>query len=560
MLEEHDSSRDHAMNDDSPGREARAFAALVAFLLAPIVAQGLFRPLGHVFGPSGRSGTITGAALAITATIVLAEQLRPRLWPLLALGATVAVGAAVGWSLGIAGLLALLSVVATVARLVQWLPPRLPGVWDGLARRRPALATLYVVLAFSAVVSTARVSIFIGDSTRVDQQVLPGMAFLETHSCLTAYVHAATLSRQRVDNLYADRWWDGSHGLSPTSPDVAKPYRPFTLDYYAYPPPFLLVMAPLAPFEGDFAAQRALWFGLNGLLLAVGLWIVARWVEGPSAHRVLLLSPLFFGSLPVLATLQVGNFQIAAVVISVLAMVALERAHTKVGGALLALAILSKLSPGILGIVLLGQRRWRAAAWAAAAGVVLFTLSILTIGVGPTRHFLTYTLPRIRSGEAFAFLADAPFSILTNMAAFGLPFKLQLLGVSVSDPWALARRIGNVYSAVLVVLAIVAVRRGADRRSQAMVWMSLLVLAALQSPFAPGYTSIGLLWATMLLSVEIRSLHGGVVLTLVWLLIVIAPPFKAMSLLVVYSILQSALILGVPAWMILRSTNPRPRA
>lgn len=541
------------MSDGSPlRRERRAFAALAAFLLAPIIAQGLFGPLVHVFGPSGRSGSITGAALAIAVAIVFVRRLRYAL----AVGASVAVGATIGLSLGLPGLLALLGVATAIAPLVQWLHPRLPSVLDGLARRRPVLATLYVALSLSAVVSTARVSIFIGDSARVDQQALPGIEFLETHSCLTAYVHAASLSRRRVDNLYADRWWDGSHGLSPTSPDVAKPYRPFTLDYYAYPPPFLLVTAPLAPFEGDFAAQRALWFGLNGLLLAAGLWIVARWVEGPNDHRVLLLSPLFFGSLPVLVTLQVGNFQIAAVVISVLAMVALDRGRTKLGGGLLALAILSKLSPGILGVVLLAQRRWRAAAWAAAAGVVLSVLSMVTIGMGPTRHFLTYTLPRIKSGEAFAFLADAPFSIITNMAAFGLPFKLQLLGVSIVDPWALARRIGNVYSAVLLVLAVVAVRRRGDRRGQAMVWMSLLVLAALQSPFAPGYVSIGLLWATMLLAVEVGSVRGGLILTLVWLLIAIAPPFRTIPLLAAHSIFQSALIHGVPAWLILRDAIP----
>jgi len=542
------------MNDHSPpSLERRAFSALVALLLAPVLAQGLWRPLVHVFGPSGRSGTITGVALAISGTILLVQRLRPGLLASLALGAFVAVGATVGWSLALPGLLALLIVVAAIAPLVHWLLPQLPSALDGLARRHKALATLYAVLAVSAVVSTARVSIFIGDSTRVDQQVLPGMAFLETHSCLTAYVHAAALSRKHVDNLYAEHWWDGSHGAE-------NAYRPFTLDYYAYPPPFLLVTAPLAPLEGDFAAQRALWFGLNGLLFAVGLWVVARWVEGPSTHRVLLLAPVFFGSLPVLATLQVGNFQIAAVVISVLAMVAIQRDRPIVGGPLLAFAILSKLSPGVLGIVLLAQRRWRGAAWAAGSGVVLFALSILTIGPSPTRYFLTYALPRIRSGEAFAFLDDTPFSILTNMSAFGLPFKLQLLGLSVGDPWALARRIGNVYSAILVVLAILAVRRGGDRRSQAMVWMSLLVLAALQSPFAPGYTSIGLLWATMLLSVEIRSLRGGVLLTLVWLLIAAAPPFQSTSLLAAYSILQAALIFGVPTWLILRSaTSPLDR-
>src|SRR5438477_1611194 len=43
-----------AMNEDSTrGPERLAFAALVSFLLGAVVAQGLWRPLAHVFGPSG---------------------------------------------------------------------------------------------------------------------------------------------------------------------------------------------------------------------------------------------------------------------------------------------------------------------------------------------------------------------------------------------------------------------------------------------------------------------------------------------------------------------------
>jgi len=550
------------MNDgkhhDWPRKVERpAFAALWAFLLAPVIAQGMWRPLLHIFGPSGRAAAITGSALAVSGTIVVIQTLRAGKAPLfsLALAGAVAIGASVGLSLGLPGLLTLFIVAATLAFLWQPLSARLPTALDGLAKRHKLLFALYVALALAAVVKTAQLSVFIGDSARVDQQAVPGQKFLETHSCLTAYVHADALSRQRVDNLYAERFWLGSHGFPPAPAGVESPYRPFDLDYYAYPPPFLLVMAPLAALSGDFAAQRALWFGCNGLLLAVGLWIVARWLSGPGAHRVLLLAPIFFGSLPVLATLQVGNFQIAVVMISVLAMVAFERDRPALGGALLAFAILSKLSPGVLGIVLLAQRRFRGAAWTAGFGVVFLALSILTIGVNPMKSFLTYMLSRLSSGEAFAFMDDAPFSILTNMSPFGLPFKLQLIGFDVSDPWVMARRIGRIYSGILAILTVVAVRRTGDRRSQAMLWMSLLVLAALQSPFAPGYVTIGLLWAITLWTVEVRRLRGGISLVLLWLLITIVPPIPNLHIFAVYSVLQSALTLGVSVWLVVRGAR-----
>ncbi|MBL9045572.1 MAG: DUF2029 domain-containing protein [Myxococcales bacterium] len=546
------------MNHDATrSPERAAFGALSALLLAPVIAQGVWHPLQHVFGSAGSASAITWAALAVAAVVVLLQLVLPRrkLALSLALGSLVAVAARVAGSLGLPGLLTLICVDVATAFLVQWLLPQLPTSLDGLGKRHRLLTGLYVVLALAAVVSMARVSVFIGDPTRVDQQVVPGEKFLETHSCLTAYVHAAKLSQQRVDNLYAEQWWHGAHGLPPLPAGVENPYRPFLLDYYAYPPPFLLIMAPLAPLAGDFPAQRALWFGINGLLLAVGLWILARWVDGPGSHRVLLLAPVFLGSLPVLGTLQIGNFQIAVVMLSILAMVAFHQDRNVIGGALLAFAILSKISPGIFGVYLLAQRRFRSAAWTAGFGVFFLLLSLLLHGVSPIQSFLTYTLTRISSGEAFSFLAEGQFNVLTNMSLFGFPFKLQLLGVAVSDPWTVARRLGRIYSVVLVLLAFFAAYRQGDRRTQALTWMSLLVLSALQSPFAPGYVIIGLLWAITLLAVEVQSARGAVTLLVLWIVLTIVPHLSV-SLLGIFSILQSAVTIGVPIWLIIHKRFP----
>ncbi len=549
------------MNNEGPtnpphSRERHAFAALVALLLAPVLAHGLWRPLVHVFGPAGDAATITLTTLTMSATIVGARTLTPgQTTPALALAALLAVGATVGLGLGLAGLLTLLIVALTVTLLLPRLISRLPSALDGLGKRHKLLTALYVLLAAPALISTARLSIFMGDPNQVDDQVLPGVDFLATHSCLTAYVHADALTRQGVHNVYDTQWWHGSEGMPPLPAGVEKPYQPFFLDYYAYPPAFLLGMAPLAPFEHDFPAQRALWFGLNGLLLAAGLWIVARWIGGPNAHRVLLLAPLFFGSMPVLATLQVGNFQIAVVMLAILAMVAFDRHRHATGGALLAFAILSKLSPGIFGIVLLAQRRWRSAAWTAGFGAALIALSLLTLGMDPTMSFLTYTLPRLSSGETFAFLDDRPFSILTNMAPFGLPFKLQLMGLDIADPWVVGRRLGQAYTLTLIILAVLAVRGRGDRRAQALTWMSLLVLAALQSPFAPGYTSLGLLWAITLLSVDVHRFRHGAGLVLLWLFLTVPLLGVDLPLLAAHSILQSTAILAASIWLIVRAAR-----
>lgn len=547
---------------DDQGRslERTGFGALAALLLSPVLAHGLWRPLMRGFGSAGSAGMITGAALVIAASIILARMWRPGRapWFLPLVGALVAVVASVGLSLGLAGLLTLLAVAAAIAGLVPWLSTRLPVALDGLAGRHKRLTALYVLFALLAVVSTARLSVFIGDPTRVDQQALPGERFVETHSCLSAYVRASALVSQDVDNVYDDRWWAGSNGLPPLPAGVENPYRPFLLDNFSYPPPFLLVVLPLVPLEGDFLAQRALWFGLNGLLLAFGLWVVARWIDGPGAHRALLLAPLFFGTLPILVTLQIGNFHIATVVLSVLAMVAFDRDRPAAGGALLALAILSKVSPGVLGVVLLFQRRLRGAAFAAGFGALLLALSVLCFGTNPIQSFLRHALPRLSSGAAFPFM-DTQSGILTNLSPFGIPFKLRFLGLDVSDPWHLGPLIAHVYTLGLIVLAIVAARRGGGRHEQAVVWMSLLVLAALQSPFSPAYATIGLLWATTLLAVEVRRARDAVALVLLWLLVLFVPPGLSPVIQVVQSMMQTALILGVSVWLILRSPRTTGR-
>ena len=541
--------------DDRPRRiERAAYVLLWLLLLTPVLAHGLWRPLVHVFGSAARAPTMTLAAVVIGAAVAAVQALRPRGSVLLSLSAG-CLGAGVATlagSLGIAGFLTLLVVAGFAAFLTPRLYAGVPATLDGLAGRHRILCACYVILALVALVKTTHLCTFMGDPTRSDLQVLPGEKFMETHSCLSAYVHADKLSRQRVDNLYAEPLWLGSQGLPEVPAGAENPYRPFLLDYYAYPPPFLLAMTPLAPFSGDFAAQRALWFGLNGLLLALGLWVVARWVDGPKAHRILLLAPLFFGALPVLATLQVGNFQIAVVVMTILAMVSFDQNRSAIGGALLAFAILSKLSPGVFGIVLLLQRRYRSAAWTAGFGLLFLAISVAMAGMNPLHSFLTYTLPRLSSGVTFAFLDDTPFNIFTNMAPFGLPFKFQLAGMTVHDPWRLARRVSRVYSGVLVLLALVAARRRAGRRPQAVVWMSLGVLAALQSPFAPGYVTIGLLWAIALMSVEVRSVLGGFGLLLLWLSLTVVPPTPNLQMYAVFTILQSAVTLAAPIWLVCR--------
>lgn len=542
-----------------PGRERPAFVAFAALLLAPFVAQGAWRPLEHVFGPAGSAPLITGSALVIAAiAALLSWRVRGQpLWRHTLAGGLAAAALSAVLSLGVAGALTLLIVAASMAALTAWLAPRLPPALDGLAAQNRALAVVYGLAALSTVVAVARVSVFIGDPTAVELQAVPGEKFTETHSCLTAYVRASELANEGADNLYADPWWYGSLGLPPRPEGAPDPWRPFDLDNFSYPPTFLLITAPLTPLEGDFLAQRALWFGLNGLLGALGVWTVARWIEGRAAHRVLLLAPLLLGSLPVLLTLQVGNFHLAAMVFALLAMVALDRGHAAAGGGLLALTILSKISPGILGVVMLVQRRFREAAMAASFGVVLLGISVAVFGMNPVTSFVTYVLPRLSSGAAFPHM-DTPAGIATNMAPFGLPFKMRVLGFDVGDPWQVGPLFARGYTVVLLVLAVAAARRLGDRRDQAIRWMALLTLAAMQSPFSPAYSTIALLWATTLLATEVRRTWHAIGLVALWPAILIVPQGLDLVEQSLLSIFHTGVTVGLSTWLVLRAPRGEP--
>ncbi|MCX4246109.1 glycosyltransferase family 87 protein [Paraliomyxa miuraensis] len=537
------------------------FTGLVALLLAPVIAQGLDRPLASLFAsrPSGSVLTVCSLVIALTGWLVVAMREHARPYP--AWGATGLVGVVLvlALGLGMSGASALVAVTGATVMLSRWLPARLPAALDGIASRRRVLTIAYVVMALISVVQVARVSVFIADPTRTDAQVVPGLEFLERHSCLTAYVRASEMARDGVDDLYrAERWpIDLEAEARPQTP-----FSPFDIDPFFYPPPFLLVAELLAPMRGDFLAQRAAWFGLNGLLVALALGLAARSFGGARWHRALLFAPLFFASLPVLVLLQVGNAQAAVVVAAVLAMLAFEVDRPALGGFALALATMAKISPGILGVILLVRGRWRAVAWTAGFGALMLVATLLVYGLDPLESWVSYALPRLSSGEAFSVMLRHPESIAVNQSPSGVAFKLGLIGIDVGDPWPLARWINRVVTIVVVVLAVVIGRRQrapveGTLTSRALAWMALLFLTALRSPFAPGYVIFALAWAITLLTTEVRTMRGGLALLALWAVVTLLPPLSPEALAVYFTLPQVAAI-AVSLWLILRGSPALP--
>src|SRR5262249_46084294 len=144
-------------------------------------------------------------------------------------------------------------------------------------------------------------------------------------------------------------------------------------------------------------------------------------------------------------------------------------------------------------------------------GAVFTVVGLALVGLAPFQAFLGYQLPRIQSGEAFAFYEKAAeFIISRNFGIPGLSTKLAALGVP-----GMTRGVGAVlgwlYTLVLLALAWIAGRRAPERLRDARIWLGLLSLAALRSPLAPSaYVTLSMLWLLTISAGEIPGPPGGV--------------------------------------------------
>jgi hypothetical protein len=268
------------------------------------------------------------------------------------------------------------------------------------------------------------------------------------------------------------------------------------VDVFEYPPTFLPLPRLLAAVTPDFWGFRRLWFALNLAGVVIGLVAVGRRVDAVCGTFTVWLTPWAPLTPGIIGTLQAGNVQLLFIVQSAVAMLLFERRRRALGGLLLGYAIASKLYPGVLVLPLLLRRDWRAIGWTAIAGLAITLVTLADVGWTPFAAFLEH-LPKILSGEAFPGLSR-PDAIAINESVPGIVFKLGLFGMPRAD-FATGRVVGWIYTGVLLV-ATVWLTRGSDRRLDPLVWLAILVLATLRSPFLPGYGPFPSLWLTALIA------------------------------------------------------------
>ena len=390
-------------------------------------------------------------------------------------------------SAAIAGLAALVTTFVTLAKSAQ-----VAAAGVGVPGR---VRLAFAIGALALLTQLAWTSTFIVHPTVAAWSGSPWLPIRSTHSCLSAYWIAADVVRRTPDI-----WDDALYNLpqaDPTQPRRPRPLGPVQVDNYEYPPPFLVVPRAVALAAPGFWRGREVWFAINLAVVAAGLVAVGWRFDRAHGTQALWLTPAVLGVPAMMATLQIGNVQLAVIAAAMLAMLLFERRWHAVGGVLLAYATLSKLYPGVLILYLLLRRDWRAVSWTSAAAVGILLVTVADFGVAPYHAFLQH-FPRLLGGEAFPAFR-APIALAVNESIPGVVFKLQLFGVP-GMGFAASKALGWLFT--LVVLAVTArlgLRPIASGR-EPIAWLTLLVLATLRSPFLPLYGPFPSLWLATLIA------------------------------------------------------------
>jgi alpha-1,2-mannosyltransferase len=414
-----------------------------------------------------------------------------------------------------------------------------------------------------AVVRLLLLGVFMVDA-RLDVGALPGDAFYRSHSCLTAYWRASLLARENVDNLYDQALYE-KHTIDG-----------FDVDAFVYPPPFLL-WPSVATFLSDrFAVIRVGWFLVELCLFLWTFTSIAVWVGGRPGARCLLWLPVLVTGLPVLLGLQMGNFHLAAIVLAMIGMVAVEEDQPGWAGLCLAAATSAKLFPGILLVLLAGRRKLKPVVWTLAWLVAQGAATTVLFGTAPLKSFFFFQLPRLLAVDVAPWEAASLFGTV-NSGIFGLSMKLRALGLSIGPLGASS--VAWVYTAALLVGAVVAGMRlarrdgpdamvAADDRSSseerlcaAQIWLAFLGLASLRAPFVPdAYAGAAALWLLALLACNdrpLRSLWIALAFFALWIVLpsrIAVPEIESLRL--PFTLLAQVVFLalaGGVAWCAVRS-------
>jgi len=435
----------------------------------------------------------------------------------------------------------------------------LPEWLDGSARAHPVRAALFSLLILLTVVQIARLSTHKADP-EASWWILTTDEFWSKHECGTAFFHAVELHERGEKNIYhADHYPVLNRDIEPHTDIEGLKVE----DAYQYPPQFLLLPKLLLSITRHYPTIRIIWYSLQFIGVAAVFLLLAHWVGGTTGRWMAMLAPLVIVSPAALYAYQYTQFHFIAIVLAIAGMLMFEKQRNALGGALLATAILGKIFPGFLLILLLAEKRWKPLAWTAVFGIA-FTLTALAIfGTSPFSAFVSYHLPRLQSFAAFAFLDAWPemrFELITaNLSPYGQIIKLGEMGVP-GMTQAVASGFIRLSTLILIGLAILASRHLLSRTCRVHIWLAIIGLASMMSPAAWGdYIPLPAMWLLTVLAVEAEdnrklTIGFGVCWIFFYFLLGLVPlgAYPVPVITYTLSTINFILLVGLLAWAMLR--------
>ncbi len=164
-------------------------------------------------------------------------------------------------------------------------------------------------------------------------------------------------------------------------------------DLLVYPPMWSVLMQPFVWVSPNTGA--VIWFGVNVVLLLALMGLLFR-AFGPQDLRLRLLLSLFPAlSVPVFATLYLGQLNFVMLLLVFLAYLAFVHDRPYASGALLAFAAWIKIWPLVLIAYFGWKREWKVLAGAAVAAMLVALATFVTVGPTPMANFFTEMAPTL---------------------------------------------------------------------------------------------------------------------------------------------------------------------